>query len=81
MYIIELEKHEEEEYYHQGGKSLFVQISRKMPRGYSTKLWLFERRLQLSLIAMIIDKDSSFECTSRYNFFEESPELIHYKRI
>ena len=30
----------------------------------------------LSLIAMIVDKDGSFECTSRWNSFEEPPQLL-----
>ena len=65
------------EYYLQGGKKLFVLIRSDMPRVHKAKGEGYPKDdYGLSLIAMIVDKDGSFECTSRWNSFEEPPQLL-----
>ena len=65
------------DYYLQGGKKLYILIRSDMPRVPKAKGEGYPKDdYGLSLIAMIVDNDGSFECTSRWNSFEEPPQLL-----
>lgn len=65
------------DYYLQGGKKLYILIRSDMPTVRKAKGKGYPKDdYGLSLIAMIVSPDGSFECTSRWNSFEESPRLL-----
>lgn len=65
------------DYYLEGGKKLYVLIRSDIPRVRKAKGKGYPKDdYGLSLIAMIVSPDGSFECTSRWNSFEEPPQLL-----
>lgn len=64
-------------YYLKGGKKLYILIRSDMPKVRKVRGNGYPKDdYGLSLIAMIVSPDGSFECTSRWNSFEEPPQLL-----
>lgn len=65
------------DYYLQGGKKLYILIRSDMPKTPKIKGRGYPKDdYGLSLIALIVDKNGNFEATSRWNSFEEPPQLL-----
>ena len=71
------------EYYSDGGKKrLFILIRDDMPQVRMAKGASFPKdKYGLSLIALFVDDKGNFETTSRWNSFDEPPQLLSREEL